>query len=141
LPTSEICTYKQLRPKSGGCTNHIGRAGEIKAADLKSQARTKGSTRSYQIVALKVWGMADASEAVVGRGEGVPVWSSGGGIRSRSFMATSRSSTSGTTRYVAHLIPRTRVIEKLLERCAPSPTPSGRSDREGGRWRRCQGLG
>jgi hypothetical protein len=127
--------------KIRGCTNRIGRARKIKAADLKSQAHAKGSARSYQIVALEVWGMADASEAAVGQGEGVPVWSSGGGIRSHSFMATSRSSMSGTMRSVAHLIPRTRVIEKLPERCAPSPTPSGRSDREGGTGRRCQGLG
>jgi hypothetical protein len=131
LPISETCTYKQLRPKSGGCTNRIGRAGEIKAADLKSQARAKGSARSYQIVALEVWGMEDASEAAVGRGEGVPVWSSGGGIRSHSFMATSRSSTSGTTRSVAHLIPAP-VSSRNCPRGVRRRRQSGRSDREGG---------
>lgn len=94
---------------------------EIKAPDLKSQAAVKGSVRLDHIVALEVWGMA---EAAVGQGEGVSMWSSGGGIQSRSFMAMSRS-TSGTTRSVAHLIPRTHIVEKLPKRRAPSLTPSG----------------
>lgn len=60
--------------------NRIDGAGEIKETDLKSLGRAKGSVRSDQTVALEVWGMADASEAAVGRGKGVPVWSSGGGL-------------------------------------------------------------
>jgi hypothetical protein len=41
----------------------------------------KGSVRLDQIVSLEIWGMADGSEAMVGQGEGVPMWSSDGGIQ------------------------------------------------------------
>jgi hypothetical protein len=63
------------RDRNQGMLKSHRQGREIKAPDLKSQAPVKGSVRLDHIVALEVWGMA---EAAVGQGEGVSVWSSGG---------------------------------------------------------------